>query len=208
MGSNPTLSAYARIIAGGMDDKELKYWVAFNRVPHIGRARFMLLEEHSGSLEAAWRSSLSDLQSAGLDRRAAQSIVTRRPGIDPDVEIKRVSDYGARAVTWHRAEYPPRLKEIYDLPPLLYVQGGLLPEDERSVAIVGTRRPTAYGREAAHRLAFDITRSGVAIVSGLARGVDSVAHRAALDAGQRTIAVLGSGENVIYPQSTPSWLPG
>ena len=95
----------------------------------------------------------------------------------------RLDASGIRAFTWHDAEYPPRLKEIYELPPVLYVKGEIAPEDERSLAIVGTRRATAYGREAAHRFSFDLARSGVTIVSGLARGIDAIAHRAALEAG-------------------------
>ena len=183
-----------------MDAKELKYWVAFNRIPRIGRARFTVLENHFGSLDKAWRASLSDLQAAGLDSRTAQLAVTRRPNIDPNAELKRLEDGGIRAITWHDDEYPPRLKEIYDLPPVLYVQGQLLPEDERSVAVVGTRKPSAYGREAAYRLSYDLARAGVVIVSGLARGIDAIVHRAALEVGQRTIAVLGSGADVIYPR--------
>ena len=183
-----------------MDAEELKYWIAFNRVPRIGRARFILMEQQFGSLKDAWHAGMSDLRAAGLDSRIAQLIVSRRPTIDPDAEIKRVSDSGVHAVTWHHDEYPPRLKEIYDPPPVLYLRGELLPEDERSVAVVGTRRPTAYGREAAYRLSSDLARSGVAIVSGLARGIDSIAHRAAMEAGQRTIAVFGSGLDVVYPR--------
>lgn len=132
------------------------------------------MESHFGSLRAAWE--------APVTPRSAVS-VTR-----------------ARAITWHDEDYPPRLKEIFDRPPLLYVRGELLPADERSVAIVGTRKPTAYGREVAHRLAYDTARAGVTVVSGLARGIAAIAHRAALEAGERTIAVLGSGVDVIYPK--------
>ena len=183
-----------------MEANELKYWIAFNRVPRIGRARFLLLLDRFRSLENAWRASGSELKDAGLDKGALQQIATRRPTIDPDVELERLDDHGVWAVTWNDANYPSRLKEIYDLPPVLYVRGDLLPEDERSVAVVGTRRASAYGREAAHRLTYDLARAGVTIVSGLARGIDGIAHRAALDAGQRTIAVLGNGADVIYPR--------
>ena len=183
-----------------MDDQELKYWVAFNRIPRVGRARFSLLEDRFGSLEKAWQASTSDLQAAGVDGRTAQLIATRRPSIDPDAELKRLEDGGIGAITRHDDGYPPRLKEIYELPPVLYVRGQLQPEDERSVAVVGTRRPSAYGREAAYRLSYDLARAGVIIVSGLARGIDAIVHRAALEAGQRTIAVLGSGPDVIYPR--------
>ncbi|MCI0439337.1 MAG: DNA-processing protein DprA, partial [Chloroflexi bacterium] len=187
-----------------MNDDELKYWIAFNRVPRIGRARFMLLEQRFGSMRDAWLAAASELTSAGLDARAVQMVVSRRQTIDPDAELGALSSSGARALTWHDDEYPPRLKEIYDLPPVLYVRGSLLPGDERSVSVVGTRKPSAYGREAAYRLSYDIARSGVTIVSGLARGVDAIAHRAALDAGQRTIAVMGSGVDVIYPREHTS----
>ena len=187
-----------------MDSTELQYWVGFNRIPRIGRARFALLERHFGSLKEAWEASVSDLQAAGLDSRVAQLVATRKASIDPSAELERLAAIGARAITWHDPDYPPRLKEIYDLPPVLYVRGELVPEDERAVAVVGTRRATAYGREVAYRLAFDLSRSGVTIVSGMARGIDAIAHRAALEAGGRTIAVLGSGIDVIYPREHAS----
>ena len=182
------------------DTSDTKYWVAFNRIPRIGRVRFKLLEERFGTLEQAWRAGLSELRAAGLDSKTAENIATRKLQIDPDEELRGVADYGARAITWNDDDYPARLKEIYDLPPVLYVLGELRSDDERSVAIVGTRGPTAYGREVAYQLTHDIARSGVTIVSGLARGVDAIVHRAALEAGQRTIAVMGSGLDVMYPR--------
>ena len=183
-----------------MNAAERKHWVAFNRIPRIGRVRFMMMERHFGSLRNAWSASASELQRAGLDRRAAQAVCTRRLAIDPDAEAARLEKLGVRAVTWHDPDYTARLKEIYDWPPVLYVRGRLVPEDERSITVVGTRKPSPYGREAAHRLTYDLASSGVAIVSGLARGIDAIAHRAALDAGQRSIAVLGSGVDVVYPR--------
>ena len=193
---------YLRVLVWklSMEADELKYWVAFNRISRIGRARTTLLEHHFNSLKDAWHAGISDLIAAGLDNRTAQHIATRRTTIDPDAESERVEEEGVRSMTWHDAEYPPRLKEIYDRPPLLYVRGELLPDDERSIAVVGTRKPTAYGREAAYQLSYDMARAGVTIVSGLARGIDAIAHRAALEAGHRTIAVIGSGVDVIYPR--------
>ena len=187
-----------------MDRDELSHWVAFNRVPRIGRARFAMLEGYFGSLKEAWKADSGALKAAGLDARSAQSIATRRPTIDPGAELDRLDGLGVRAITWHDPEYPPLLNEIYERPPVLYVKGDIRPEDERSLAIVGTRKATAYGREAAHHFSFDLARSGIVIVSGLARGVDAIAHRAALEAGQRTIAVLGSGVDVIYPREHES----
>ena len=114
--------------------------------------------------------------------------------------MERLEKSGVRALTWHDDDYPARLKEIYDLPPVIYVKGNLTPDDERSIAVVGTRNPTHYGNQVTERLVYDIANSGVTIVSGLARGIDGIAHRTALDAGQRTIAVLGSGLDIIYPR--------
>ena len=182
-----------------MNPDELKYWLAFNRIPYVGRVRFQMLEARFGALGEAWKAGLSELRDAGLDNRAANSIATHKLRIDPDAELEQVNKAGVHTFTWHDDEYPPRLKEIYDTPPVLYVRGSLAPDDERSIAIVGTRKPSAYGREAAYQLTHDIAKSGVTIVSGLARGIDSVAHKAALEAERRTIAVLGSGIDVIYP---------
>ena len=199
-GSNPALSATLNSLPFDMDVQERKYWVAFNRIPGLGRARFGLLEKHFGLLSRAWEAGSAELSGAGLDRKTVQSINRKRGSIDPDAEMDKLESTGVEAFTWHDDGYPRRLKEIYDLPPLLYVRGSMLPSDERSVAIVGTRKPTAYGRQAAYQITFDLARSGVAIVSGLARGVDGIAHRASLDAEQRTIAVLAGGLDWIYPR--------
>lgn len=184
----------------GMETDDLKYWVAFSRIPRIGPARYKLMEQRFGSLERAWRAGLTELKGAGLDDRSSRTISTRKLAVDPDAEMEQLDRSGVRAITWHADEYPARLKEIYDPPPVLFVKGELLPEDERSVAVVGTRKPTAHGRESAYQITYDLARSGVTIVSGLALGIDGEAHRAALEAGQRTVAVLGSGTDTIYPR--------
>ena len=183
-----------------MKPEYLKYWLAFNRIRGIGRVRFKLLEDHFDSMEAAWAASQAELRAAGLDRRTIRSVLEGREKVKPDAEIERLEKSGVRALTWHDDDYPARLKEIYDLPPVIYVRGSLTPDDERSIAVVGTRNLSHYGRQVAERLVYDIAGAGVTIVSGLARGIDGVAHRAALDAGQRTIAVLGSGLDIIYPR--------
>ena len=125
--------------------------------------------------------------------------MSHRGGISPDGEVERLERAQVKVINWHHPTYPPRLKEISDPPPLLYLRGEILPEDERSVAVVGTRKATAYGREVATVLARDLARNGVTVVSGLARGIDSIAHRASMDAGGRTIAVFGSGLDVVFP---------
>lgn len=180
-------------------NKDLPYWIAFSRVPAVGRVRVGLLEQHFGSLQAAWEAGTGELRAAGLDATVASSITEVRPHVDPSAELAQVQAAGITALTWHDPGYPRLLREIDDQPPVLYVSGELGPGDERSVTVVGTRQPTAYGREVTQHLAGDLARAGVTVVSGLARGIDGVAHRAALDAGGRTIAVMGSGPDVIYP---------
>jgi DNA processing protein len=182
-----------------MEDEKLKYWLAFGRISGIGRARFKLLESYFGMLDQAWAANGAEFQAAGMDKRTTLSITTSRSTLNPDDEIERLNKSGVRALTWHDSDYPTRLKEIYDLPPILYVRGALWPDDERSVSVVGTRVPSAYGRGIAESFSHDLAVAGVTVVSDLARGVDGIAHRAALDAGKRTIAVMGSGLNVIYP---------
>ncbi len=182
-----------------METEQLKYWIAFNRLQGTGRAKFQLLERGFGSLAHAWKASQQDLAAAGLDAKTAEKMTAARLRVDPDAEMRAIEQAGVQALTWHDDEYPSRLKEIYDLPPVIYVRGQLRPEDDRSVAVVGTRRPSAYGREAAQRMAFDLAGAGVTVVSGLARGIDAVVHKAALEAEGRTIAVVGSGPDVVYP---------
>jgi len=178
---------------------DIRYWIGFNIVPGIGPAKFRALIDHFGDLEAAWRADAHELREAGLDRRAIENLLATRAGISLDEEVERVARREAHVLTWDDAAYPPQLRNIYSPPPLLYVKGEILPEDEWAVAVVGTRRATVYGREATRQIAGDLARNRITIVSGLARGIDAQAHRAALDAGGRTIAVLGCGIDIIYP---------
>ena len=184
-------------IGGLMAD--IKYWIGFNIVPGIGPAKFRALIDHFGDLEAAWRADAHKLREAGLDRRAIENLLATRAGISLDEEVERVARRGAHVLTWEDAAYPPQLHNIYNPPPLLYVKGQILPEDEWAVAVVGTRRATVYGREATRQIAGDLARNRITIVSGLARGIDAQAHHAALEVGGRTIAVLGCGIDIIYP---------
>jgi DNA processing protein len=178
---------------------DLRYWIGFNIVPAIGPARTRALLEHFGDLEAAWWASTDELQAAGLDRRSLQNLLELRDKLDLDAEVKKVQAAGIRVLTWEDPDYPSLLRHIHNPPALLYVLGELKPEDEWSVAVVGTRRASVYGQEATRRLAGDLAASGITIVSGLARGIDTQAHKAALEAGGRTIAVLGHGLDRVYP---------
>ena len=113
--------------------------------------------------------------------------------------MEKLEGNGVRVLTWHDPGYPSRLKEIHDYPPVLYVKGSLLPEDEWCLAVVGTRRATAYGRQVGEEIVADLARSRITIASGLAKGIDSIAHRSALDAGGRSIAVFACGLDTVYP---------
>ncbi len=179
--------------------EERKYWVGFNMVQGIGPARVRALLDYFGTLRDAWQASPTELRAAGLDRRSLANLLRARERIDLDVEMARLRKANVQVITWQDEDYPRRLRQIYNPPPVLYVLGSLLPQDEWAVAVVGTRRPTDYGREAARVLASDLARQGITVVSGLALGIDGVAHQAALDAGGRTIAVLGSGFRYLYP---------
>ena len=182
----------------------MKYWVALNRVPLLGTVRFRRLEAYFGDLERAWNASSSELKAAGIEVRPAKELQSARSRVSPDDEMARLEQAGVRALSWHDPNYPPRLKEISDPPPVLYCKGTLLPSDERSVAVVGTRNPTTYGREVASNLTADLARTGITIVSGLALGIDGIGHRATLDCGQRTIAVVANGLDINYPKEHAS----
>lgn len=161
--------------------------------------RFALLEAAFPTLEDAWRADAGALHAAGLDARTAQAVTRAQEEIDPFAEVERLHQAGIEALAPTDPRYPSRLSEITDAPPLLYVKGAWTPDDEWSVAVVGTRRATAYGRQAAQEFAHGLAVNRVTVVSGLARGIDTVAHRAALDAGGRTVAVLANGLDTVYP---------
>jgi len=189
---------YARI-ALKMSNKDLKYWVGFNLIPGIGRVRLTQLENYFGSLEAAWHAAPVDLKHSGLDSGSIRAITSWQPRLSLEAEMEKLDRYGVKVLTWHDPEYPSRLKEIYDYPPILYVRGRLAPEDEWCLAVVGTRRATVYGRQVTEEIVADLARSKITIVSGLAKGIDSIAHQSALEAGGRTIAVFACGLDIVYP---------
>jgi len=181
-----------------MDD--LRYWLGFNLVRGIGPVRLRALLSAFGDVKTAWEAPEAELRGVGLDQRTLQNLLQARRQVDLEQLQRKVEAAGVQALTWEEAAYPALLKQLVDAPPVLFVKGELTPSDEWAVALVGTRKPTAYGREAARLLATELARNGVTVVSGLARGIDGIAHQAALDAGGRTLAVLGSGLDEIYPQ--------
>ncbi|MFN3704885.1 MAG: DNA-processing protein DprA [Thermoflexales bacterium] len=178
---------------------DLPYYLAFGRIKGIGAARIRRLKSHFGTLQQAWVAEAVDLAEAGLDARALGAIVEGRRAVHPETELERLARVGACAITWEDPDYPRLLAQVPDAPPVLFVRGTLSPQDEWAVAIVGTRRASLYGKQVADMLATELARASVVVVSGLARGIDAVAHEAALKAGGRTLAVLGCGVDVVYP---------
>ncbi len=176
-----------------------KFWLGFNLVKGIGSAKVQGLQSYFGDIEAAWNASESELKKLGLDQKALSNLLETRATIDLDQELQNVKAKNIGVLTWDSADYPDYLAKIDGSPPLLYLVGALQDIDRWAVAVVGTRRVTPYGRQMTQELVSGLVRNGVTVVSGLARGVDAIAHQTALDHGGRTIAVLGSGPDHIYP---------
>lgn len=183
-------------------EEQRVYWIAFNRVPGVGPARLrLLLEFFNEDLQAAWEADDWLLARAGLDRRTTESVLTWRSKVNLDQEMELVAQHAVTVLTWNDPDYPRLLRQSPLAPPVLYVRGELTEEDEWSIAVVGTRRMSVYGKRATELLATGLAEAGLTIVSGLALGVDQVAHQCALDAGGRTIAVLANGVERPYPTS-------
>ena len=180
-----------------MDDK--RYWIGFNLIKGIGAVRMQALIQHFGDLELAWKASPEDLAEAGLGKKVIERIIQAREEIDLRKLWEKIESQGINILTWQDESYPGRLKEIDQPPPVLYIRGEYLPDDLFAVAIVGTRRATAYGRQITEEISTFLAANGITVISGLARGVDAIAHQTTLKAGGRTIAVLGSGVDKIYP---------
>ncbi len=165
----------------------------------IGSVRMSSLLAYFDSVADAWNAPLEKLQEAGLSRKIAELVVRIRADVDIEALRQKIVDQGVNILTWDDESYPPSLKEIEQPPPVIFVRGELTIDDQFAVAIVGTRRATPYGRQIAEELAAFLAGQGITVVSGLARGVDAIAHSSALRAGGRTICVLGSGVDRIYP---------
>lgn len=176
-------------------------WLALALTPGLGARMAGKLLRAMGSPEAIFNASLTELESHRLPAAVAQMIHTRQPMSAAAKELAQAQAAGIRLLTWDEPEYPQRLREIYDPPPLLYVRGNIELLNRHLISIVGSRRPTPYGNQMAEKLARDLADRGLAIVSGLARGIDSCAHKGALSSlTGATIGVLGYGIDVIYPK--------
>jgi len=182
-----------------VETESLRYWVGFNLAKGVGPVRFRALLEKFGDAKSAWHASPPALRDARLDHRALDSLLRTRSGANLDAALRQIERAGAWVLTLEDAEYPPLLRTVLDSPPLLYVRGTLTERDHAALAVVGTRRATAYGKTITEEVVGPLARAGFTIVSGLAHGIDSVAHRTALNVGGRTIAALPCGIDKIYP---------
>lgn len=185
--------------------REQREWLCLALTPGVGTARFIRLLARFGTpgrVLAASRRELSDIVGATIaDRISAHSRAA-----DLELQEARLHEYGVALLTMDDPAYPPQLAEIYDPPLLLYLRGALLEADQYAVAIVGTRKASSFGLKMAHKLAYGLAERGITVVSGLAEGIDSAAHRGALEAGGRTIAVLAFGHDQVFPASNADLL--
>ncbi len=182
-----------------MVDTEKQYWIGFNLVKGIGPSRLKKLLNHFGDVKTAWMASQDELRAAGLGNKITNNLIQARASMDLEGLQRRYETQDIHVLTWNDEAYPAKLHEIEYPPPVLYIRGQLKDVDQWAVAVVGTRRVTKYGRQVTAELVTHLVQSGVTVVSGMARGVDAVAHQTALNAGGRTIAVLGCGVDRIYP---------
>ena len=180
--------------------QDLFYWVALSLVPGVGSVLFKRLLELFERPEEVFRAPLKELlQVEGVGEKVVSEIQKGHPEKGVEKELRLLQEVGGRILTIQDSLYPRRLKEIYDPPPVLYTRGEIKGEDDLALSIVGSRKTSPYGRWITEKISEEIARHGVTIVSGLARGIDSVAHIGAIAGGGRTLAVLGCGVDVVYP---------
>jgi DNA processing protein len=180
---------------------ELAHWVAFSRFPGIGPKRFhKLLARFHDDVIAAWNADGSVLTGVGIDTRTLEKFLAHRKTVTPQQELERLEKRRIRVVTLKDETYPPLLRKFEYAPIVLYIYGRLTEDDNRfTLGVVGTRKMSSYGRQVTEKLSTDLAKGNITVVSGLALGVDTIAHQAALDAGGRTLAVLANGLDTIYP---------
>lgn len=179
---------------------EHSYWIALQQAPGLGPQRLLKLVEHFGSAEAVWEAKEEELLNLPWMGKAAQELIAWRKKVEPARVGEEFSRLKVGILVFTDPGYPQELKSIYNPPPVLYYLGDLAALEGIKVAVVGTRRPTPYGLKVAHILAQGLAEAGIIVVSGLAIGIDAAAHRGALQGKGKTIAVLGSGVDVIYPR--------
>jgi DNA processing protein len=180
-------------------DENIQYWLALTRVEGLGVRGAHRLIEHFGSPQAVFTASLTELESCGIPAHVAQAIFAQRGLTEVEKEMAAAEKAQCQLLPYDSDDYPPLLRQIPDPPLVLYVRGDVQVLAQHALAIVGTRKPSAYGSQVAHRLARDLAERQLVIISGLARGIDSCAHRGALEGKGKTVAVQGRGMDAIYP---------
>lgn len=186
-----------------MNYNEILYLVSLHHFPKFGPQRILRLKKYFSSLEKAFTASTHELQKAKIEESIANEFVSARTNINPQALYEKIQKENIKILTLESENYPRLLKEIYAPPPLLYYKGKIEKNSDFNVAIVGSRKHTNYGQQAAENISAELSRNGLGIVSGLALGIDTLAHNACLNAGGITIAVLGTGidKQSIYPSS-------
>ncbi|MBU1164948.1 DNA-processing protein DprA [Patescibacteria group bacterium] len=182
-----------------MDTNELKYWIAFSQIPQVGAKRFKLLILYFENLNEAWEASSFQYIKSGLDKKTVEQIINSKQNIDPDFEMDLIQKHNVQVVTIKDKDYPKQLAQIYNPPALFYYKGNLKILDQPCLSVVGTRKITSYGKRVTAEIVAELTKSDLTIVSGLAFGVDALAHQTTIDNDGKTAAVLGSGLDSIYP---------
>ncbi len=180
-------------------NEEQLHWLALTMVPGLGTMTTLRVLERFSTPQAVFRASPSELEAAGLSSALARSVASGIAYEDAVDQQQLMIDEGVELLSFFDPRYPPLLREIFDPPAVLFAKGRVELLQRHCLAVVGTRRPTAYGHAAAERLASDLAHAGLTIVSGMARGIDTSAHQAALKTGGDTIAVFGCGIDVLYP---------
>jgi DNA processing protein len=189
-----------------MDKEDLAYLLALYSVDYIGPKRLELLLDHFGDPKKAWQASYEELAGIKFPKKALEALLTQRIQLDPKAYLDSIVSQGIKILTLKDKKYPKLLKEIANPPPILFIKGSFKKQDEKALAVVGTRTPSFYGRQVTELLVERLVTFGVTIVSGMARGIDSLAHKTALKNHGRTIAVLGSGVDVCYPPENKNLL--
>ena len=195
----PNTAVESSIVAEGAE-RNRTVWLALTLTPGLGPTRAKRLVEFFGGAEAVFKATLTELEAAGLPAQAAQALATGHSLELAQDESAKAATAGIRCITIDDPEYPERLRQIYDPPLVLYVRGPVEALARPGIAVIGTRHPTPYGIGMAERLACDLAARNVLIISGLARGVDTAAHRGAVSAKGKTVAVFGTGVDVVYPR--------
>lgn len=177
----------------------IPYLLALHSIDGLGPIRLKALIEYFKDPKIAWEANGSEIRSIGIPQTTVDLLLESRKKLDPETYAKTIADSGIKWMSFFDVDYPKKLAQIYDPPIILYYKGEILPEDEFAIGVVGTRKITSYGSVVTENFTKGLVAAGLTIVSGLAQGVDTCAHKSALEAGGRTLAILGGGLNKIFP---------